>query len=236
VLFNQYPESLSHGFVVSLIGSHSASSFHRLQLWTSPVQEPYERESKLTLFLRLPFAYCCLSGCLELFPTLIWVSLENVALEPASAYTDQPPTWLSWEPCDPSGLVPDSPLWVSLRLLASDKKDQPLPPDHLENFLSWVDSIKTIPLALSKMSLECIVGSQNYRGYVLFKRDPRMTVQPCIYIHFSLIYHILCLIWAFAVYQIKSNQIFISPTATEVLYTVDIVLYIFNKHNVDGYT
>jgi hypothetical protein len=35
--------------------------------------------------------------------------------------------------------------------------------------------------------------------------------------------------------QIKSNQIFISPAATEVLYTVDIVLYIFSKHNVDGY-
>jgi hypothetical protein len=35
--------------------------------------------------------------------------------------------------------------------------------------------------------------------------------------------------------QIKSNQIFISPAATEVLYTVDIVLYILNKQNVDGY-
>ncbi len=37
------------------------------------------------------------------------------------------------------------------------------------------------------------------------------------------------------IYQIKSNQIFISPAATEVLYIVDIVLYIFNKHNVDGF-
>ncbi len=33
--------------------------------------------------------------------------------------------------------------------------------------------------------------------------------------------------------QIKSN--IYTPAATEVLYTVDIVLYICNKHNVDGY-
>ncbi len=40
---------------------------------------------------------------------------------------------------------------------------------------------------------------------------------------------------AAARYQIKSNQVFISPAATEILYTVDIVLYISNKHNVNGY-
>jgi hypothetical protein len=32
-----------------------------------------------------------------------------------------------------------------------------------------------------------------------------------------------------------SNQIFISPAATEVLYMVDIVLYIFIKHKEDSY-
>jgi hypothetical protein len=37
-------------------------------------------------------------------------------------------------------------LELVLRLLASDNKDQPPPPDHLENLLIWVDSIKMIPL------------------------------------------------------------------------------------------
>jgi hypothetical protein len=35
---------------------------------------------------------------------------ENVALELASAYADQPPAWLSQEPSDMSGLEPDGPL------------------------------------------------------------------------------------------------------------------------------
>jgi hypothetical protein len=35
--------------------------------------------------------------------------------------------------------------------------------------------------------------------------------------------------------KVKSYQIFISPAATEILYTVGIVLYICNKHNVNGY-
>ncbi len=43
---------------------------------------------------------------------------------------------------DSSLMVP----WASLRLLASDNKEQPPLPDHLKNLLIWVDSIKVIPL------------------------------------------------------------------------------------------
>ncbi len=51
----------------------------------------------------------------------------------------EPPVWLSGEPSDLSGLEPDGLLWVVLRLLTSDYKNQPPPPDHLENHLSGLD-------------------------------------------------------------------------------------------------
>jgi hypothetical protein len=43
----QYPESLSHGFVVSFIGSHQLSSFHQLQL---PHHKNPMRERVIWLF------------------------------------------------------------------------------------------------------------------------------------------------------------------------------------------
>jgi hypothetical protein len=107
-LNRQYPESLSHGPVISLIGSHSSYS---------PWSEPQERES--WLLFRLSF--CLLSlrflGCLELFPNshLIlkecspWVCLRSNGL---------PPTWLSWEPSVLSGLEPDSLLLASFETLS----------------------------------------------------------------------------------------------------------------------
>ncbi len=36
---------------------------------------------------------------------------------------------------------------------------QPSPPDHFENHLIWLDSIKVIPLAWCRMSLEHLVGA-----------------------------------------------------------------------------
>ncbi len=113
-----------------------------------------------------------------------------MALESASIHTDQPPAWLSWEPSDLSGLKPDSLLLVILRLAASDNKNPSLP-DHLENHLIWVDSIKVIPpLALSNMSLECIVGSLINPNYHLFNFI-RKPVEIILYVHLSLV---LCII------------------------------------------
>ncbi len=40
--------------------------------------------------------------------------------------------------------------WASLRLLASNNKDQPAPPDHLQNLLIQVDAIKVIPLTFAQ--------------------------------------------------------------------------------------
>jgi hypothetical protein len=50
-----------------------------------------------------------------------------------------------------------------LRLLpcrASALLDQPPPPDHLENHLIWVDSIKVIDLACYRMYFERLVGTR----------------------------------------------------------------------------
>ncbi len=41
-------------------------------------------------------------------------------------------------------------LGLALRLLASNQKEQPPLPDHLENLLIWVDSIKMIPLGFAQ--------------------------------------------------------------------------------------
>ncbi len=50
-------------------------------------------------------------------------------------------------------------VWDSWPLLSFALPDQPPPPDHLENHLIWVDSIKVIPLAWCRMSLERVVGT-----------------------------------------------------------------------------
>ncbi len=83
----------------------------------------------------------------------MWVSSENTALEWAFIFADSLPfghheNHLIW--VDSSLMVP----WASMRLLVSNNKDQPPPPDHLQNVLIWVDLIKVIPLTLCKMSLE----------------------------------------------------------------------------------
>jgi hypothetical protein len=53
-----------------------------------------------------------------------------------------------------------------LRLLASAELcstgPAPPPPDHLEKYLIWVDSITVIPLAYCWMSLESLVGTRNF--------------------------------------------------------------------------
>ncbi len=74
---------------------------------TPPSQESYERESKLTLFLRLPLA-CCLDllSCLGLFSNSHLSIRRKWGTWVTSVHRDQPPTWLSWEPSDLSGLEP----------------------------------------------------------------------------------------------------------------------------------
>ncbi len=43
-----------------------------------------------------------------------------------------PHAWSSGKPYNLSGIEPNGLLWVALRLLASNKKDQPSPPDYLD--------------------------------------------------------------------------------------------------------
>ncbi len=64
--------------------------------------------------------------------------------------------------CCPLGgnrTVPWPLVWDSWPPLSFALPDQPPPPDHRENHLIWVDLIPVIPLAWSRMSLECLVGS-----------------------------------------------------------------------------
>ncbi len=52
--------------------------------------------------------------------------------------------------------------WDSWPPLSAVLQDQPPLPDHLENHLIWVDSIKVIPLASCRMSLERLVGTGKF--------------------------------------------------------------------------
>ncbi len=75
----------------------------------------------------------------------------------AAGQSVQPPAWPSQELSSLSGLEPDDPLWLVLRLLSSNNKDQPPLPNCLENHLILADSIKVIPLACV-MSLERLIS------------------------------------------------------------------------------
>ncbi len=49
-------------------------------------------------------------------------------------------------------------VWDSWPPLSFAILEQPPPPDHLENHLIWADSIRVIPLACCRMSLELLSG------------------------------------------------------------------------------
>jgi hypothetical protein len=61
-----------------------------------------------------------------------------------------------------SPTVPWPFVWDYWHLLSFTLPDQPPPPDRLETHLIWVDSIKVIPLACCRMSLECLVGTRKF--------------------------------------------------------------------------
>jgi hypothetical protein len=61
-----------------------------------------------------------------------------------------------------SPTVPWPLVWDSWPPLSLALPDQPPPPDHLENHLIRVDSIKMIPLACPRMSLERLVGTHKF--------------------------------------------------------------------------
>ncbi len=65
----------------------------------------------------------------------------------------------------------DSLLSLSFETLglrwASALPDQPPPLDHLKNHLIWVDSIKMIPLACCRMSLEGLLGTLKFPTILL---------------------------------------------------------------------
>jgi hypothetical protein len=88
--------------------------------------------------------------------------------------------------------------WWSLklvfRLLASDHKDQPLLPDHLDNLLIWMDSIKIILLAFAQYVPWAPSRSPTNHGYSHYFSPNKVTGQ-LICVHFTICtaYRTLCI-------------------------------------------
>ncbi len=96
----------------------------------------------------LPKALCSFVNCHESSPLFgLWPSRLAASIVVhwgGNRTVPWPLVWDSWPP-------------LSYALL-----DQPPPPDHRKNHLIWVDSITVIPLAWSRMSLECLVGPRKF--------------------------------------------------------------------------
>jgi hypothetical protein len=131
----QFPELLSHGPVTSLIGSHQSLSSSTT---IPPSSSPWERVSRLLLRLSLCFFWVSFLDCLQLFPTLLW----NLDF-----YLQECSSWVGLHFCGPAScLAITRTIWsewtrawwspeLVLRLLPSDNKKQPPPPNHLEKLL-----------------------------------------------------------------------------------------------------
>ncbi len=120
----QYPESLSHGPVISLIGSLSSSS----STTTPSSSTPWERVSWPLFGLSLCFMSMRLSGCPELFANSFECPLpQPQGYSPWVRPRTNFPLGHNRTISDLSGLESDGPLSYFLRLPASDNKDQPSP-------------------------------------------------------------------------------------------------------------
>ncbi len=156
--------TLSHGLVIGSSGSHSSPTSAPPTSHPSATSRLEHRVISVFLFLNccaffggLPFALLCFQS------ELLWALflLANCRESSSLFWPFGPPT--SCLGCCPPGWQPDSPLALSLRLLASAElcsTGPASPPDHRENHLIWVDSIPVIPLAWSRMSLERLVGTR----------------------------------------------------------------------------
>jgi hypothetical protein len=97
--------------------------------------------------------------CFSVELPLALFSLSKYVMRVALYLAQWRPIWLpllllTWEAAGQS-LGPWPPLSFAL-------PDQPPPPDHLKNQLIWVDSIKVIPLACCRMSLERLVETRKF--------------------------------------------------------------------------
>jgi hypothetical protein len=141
----------------------------------------------LLAFFRL--GYLAAKSC---FPTLIWVSSENVALSLASVHTDQPSAWLSWESSDWVDLSLTVP-WANLRLLPSDNKDQPSPRSSQEpsdlsgldqgDYICFAQYVLCLPSRIPRLILAALALSFSRKMVQLAEYVPSFPVM-CI-VHYS---------------------------------------------------
>ncbi len=147
---------LSHRPVISYCGSHSSTSSSMMTPSPSAISR---LEHRVSVFLLLAF---CLTGLpvRAALSSVFFVSYRESSplfgLWPSRLAASVVAHWGgNWTV--PWPLVCDS--WPPLSYALPD---QPPPPDHRENHLIWVDSIPVIPLACSRMSLECSVGTRKF--------------------------------------------------------------------------
>jgi hypothetical protein len=150
-----------HGLVISMPGSHSSTSPYTSSLPSATTPQGWEQVS---LIISGAFLWRVAFGPFwfkQRAAFQLSFSLVNVSWEQPFYLAYWPLLWLprlllTWVVVGQS-LGPW--FWDSWPPLSFALLDQPPPPDHLENHLTWVDSIKVIPLACWRMSLEHLVGT-----------------------------------------------------------------------------
>ncbi len=156
---------LSHGFVIGNSGSHSSPTSSTP---TSPPSATSGLEHRVSIFLfsqsLLSLAGCLLpycassQSCFKL--CVLFVNCHEISplfgpVAPRLAASVVAHWGGNWTVLWPL-------VWDSWPPLSYAQPNQPPPPDHCENHLIWVDSIPVIPLAWSRMSLECPVGTRKF--------------------------------------------------------------------------
>jgi hypothetical protein len=112
------------------------------------------------------------------------------------------------------------PSLSSLRLLASNNKDQPPPPYHLENHLILVDLIKVIPLGLMQSVLESPVSPLHILAMLNLTLFYLMTVTwyMCVHLYRMYCVFILCLCCAIRIYLSNVENQFSSNDCVNLQY------------------
>ncbi len=155
--------------MISTPGSHSSTSTSTSSLPSATTPQSLEQAS---FFIRCAFLWQAAFGPFwfkQRAAFQLSFSFVNVSSEQPFYLAYCPPVWLprllfTWVVV---GQALGPWFWDSWPPLSFALLDQPPLPDYLENHLIWVDSIKVIPLACCRMSLERLVGTYEFLATVV---------------------------------------------------------------------
>ncbi len=155
---------LSHGPVIGYSGSHSSTSSSTTTSSPSATSRLEHRVSVFLFWLWFPWQTAFLPNCASSQSCFKLYFLLVSCHESSSLFGPLAPPLVAsvvahW---GDNWTAPWPLVWDSWPLLSYALSDQPPLPDHRENHLIWVDSIPVIPLAWSRMSLECPVGIRKF--------------------------------------------------------------------------